>query len=941
MAESKQNKCILVTGDPVCDHNYYRGNRSAANAPDMPGFRVTETGGGAFLLKELIATLTDPNVTPNMAGWHAVFGLDVDYKLLPPQHHSFCLWEPQISNPLEEDPDKQVKVWRTADPLLGYGHPVDEEKLENNTLGNKPAIIPLRKQLSATPDIIVIDDAGLDFRKNESESCWPTYDKGTKQPWCVLKLTSTFIENKLLEKMVELYKERLIIVISAEQLRRNGVRISKGLSWEATAEDLSAELDKNHRLAPLLLACHLIVTFGLDGAFWLNNEKPQKSSMLVFDSARAEGEWAEYQGKGNVFGFLSCFTAAIVAELCRESVDNQTPDFETALAAGLAASRTLLERGHGLVEIVGDQTKHEYNKKVGFPFAAIAATILGQDEKEFVSALIPQKPAVKRGEWMMLNEWQVQASSTSEARPHYDAAMAVAVLGPEALERFPVAQFGDYQTVDRKEIESLRTIRQLILNYKNGGKQKTPLNLGVFGPPGSGKSFIVIEIAKAVGIKEENVKIFNLSQFSDASDLFGAFHQVRDMVLKGTTPLIFWDEFDAQGYRWLQYLLAPMEDEVQDGQITHPIGKCIFVFAGATSSTYDKFGPVDPDLIEKKDIELLLENTTRLQEVERAWKDFVLAKGPDFKSRLVGYLNILGANRKLSCDEKAGRRVWCEDATDLCFPIRRALFMRSLFKIKKGSRLELDPQVIKALLEMPKFNGGGRSLQFLCNHLKTSSDKPGRSELPGYELLNMHVNTKEFWKLCEQDMEFAPKAAELAFYLHEAYRLRIKDNPKKNKFDIPLAELPEDMQKANIAQALRFPGILRLAKMHLEKGPVVPIKDLVADREANLAIEKPIREALTATGNKELLSEAEHNGWMVDRMLNGWKYGRKRNDADKIHDDLIPYSQLSEEIKNYDRWTIVGKPASPDNPEQFGYVDMVKVVGLRVVMDSKASAKTA
>jgi hypothetical protein len=47
------------------------------------------------------------------------------------------------------------------------------------------------------------------------------------------------------------------------------------------------------------------------------------------------------------------------------------------------------------------------------------------------------------------------------------------------------------------------------------------------------------------------------------------------------------------------------------------------------------------------------------------------------------------------------------------------------------------------------------------------------------------------------------------------------------------------------------------------------------------------------------------------------------------------YSQLSDEVKYYDRWTIVGKPAPAGKPdeEQFGYVDIVKVVGRRVVMD--------
>ena len=84
---------------------------------------------------------------------------------------------------------------------------------------------------------------------------------------------------------------------------------------------------------------------------------------------------------------------------------------------------------------------------------------------------------------------------------------------------------------------------------------------------------------------------FNLAQFAETTDLIGAFHQVRDKVLQGLTPIVFWDEFDSREYEWLQYLLAPMQDgSFQEGQITHPIGKCVFVFAGGTSYDFDNFG---------------------------------------------------------------------------------------------------------------------------------------------------------------------------------------------------------------------------------------------------------------------------------------------------------------------------------------------------------------
>jgi hypothetical protein len=203
----------------------------------------------------------------------------------------------------------------------------------------------------------------------------------------------------------------------------------------------------------------------------------------------------------------------------------------------------------------------------------------------------------------------------------------------------------------------------------------------------------------------------------------------------------------------------------------------------------------------------------------------------------------------------------------------------------------------------------------------------------------MHVDEEKFWALCEQDNDFVPKAKELAVFLHEAYRLRISNRPEKKHLDVPFSKLDEDLQLANIGQALRIPGILRLANMHLEKGTVVPLKNLTIARHEN---EDPIRKKLTTPEIRELLAEAEHNGWMVERMLNNWRYCRTRDDTKKLHDCLIPYSQLSEEVKNYDRWSIIGKPAPDGKPEeeQFGYVDIVKVVGLRVVMDVEKEAAT-
>lgn len=48
-----------------------------------------------------------------------------------------------------------------------------------------------------------------------------------------------------------------------------------------------------------------------------------------------------------------------------------------------------------------------------------------------------------------------------------------------------------------------------------------------------------------------------------------------------------------------------------------------------------------------------------------------------------------------------------------------------------------------------------------------------------------------------------------------------------------------------------------------------------------------------------------HEVWAETRMRQGWKYGPARDDNKKLHPDLIPYEQLSEEEKEFDYNTSV------------------------------------
>ncbi len=55
----------------------------------------------------------------------------------------------------------------------------------------------------------------------------------------------------------------------------------------------------------------------------------------------------------------------------------------------------------------------------------------------------------------------------------------------------------------------------------------------------------------------------------------------------------------------------------------------------------------------------------------------------------------------------------------------------------------------------------------------------------------------------------------------------------------------------------------------------------------------------------EAMAKNVHEVWAQTRIAQGWQYGPERNDAEKRHPMLIPYGDLPEEEKVYDRNTSV------------------------------------
>lgn len=53
----------------------------------------------------------------------------------------------------------------------------------------------------------------------------------------------------------------------------------------------------------------------------------------------------------------------------------------------------------------------------------------------------------------------------------------------------------------------------------------------------------------------------------------------------------------------------------------------------------------------------------------------------------------------------------------------------------------------------------------------------------------------------------------------------------------------------------------------------------------------------------EEMAKNVHEVWAQNRINDGWKYGKERDDDRKTHPCLVPYNELPEDEKEYDKAT--------------------------------------
>jgi len=111
---------------------------------------------------------------------------------------------------------------------------------------------------------------------------------------------------------------------------------------------------------------------------------------------------------------------------------------------------------------------------------------------------------------------------------------------------------------------------------------------------------------------------------SPSEELVGALHQVRDKVLEGTVPLVFWTS------RCPRVQMATISSRADAGrQVSADRLPILSANVSSSLRRHQLYHGKLPPSAENKD----------------SYAKFKLVKGPDFISRLNGYLNVLGPNR--------------------------------------------------------------------------------------------------------------------------------------------------------------------------------------------------------------------------------------------------------------------------------------------------------
>ena len=638
---------------------------------------------------------------------------------------------------------------------------------------------------------------------------------------------------------------------------------------------------------------------GAAGAVVIKNGSRRKAAefALAYDPGFLEGEWEAKQSVdaiGQMCGFTAGFTQNMLNRDIRDLEKITISDIIGCAKSGTLYLRSMMRTENGW-PVPADGSD---------PEVLSGSELASQAESVFSDAFIPSPYWYRpRNEYLKESVWSIflnnydrklllseSISNLIENTVLLAASWAVR-NGLQTLKHIPYLECRKLLTIDRHEIESLRNIRRLLSQYI-ASESARPLNLGVSGPPRSDRKFAVKQIVYSLlgkkGFKKRGVFFtFNLTQINDKKEISRAFHLIRDQVMQGKLPFVFWEDIDSGNFKWLRYLLTPMKDGfIQEKNDIRPIGQCIFIFTGHSENGKFLYKP------EKPGAGMVSKKTGKRQ--RKRIKVFKASKVLEFRNNLDASLSLSGVNKEDGYSANQENLI-SEYQEDFMYPVRRALHLRSGLGKKNSRKLKMDPGLIMAFLKTGEYKQGARSMTRILDHLKRdSSRKISRSTLPSVKFMSGHLDFDEFMSIANSNRAGKLPVEDLSKAIHKTWleNLNGDNNP-------PAVDQLFD----NLAAAMKYEYLLtakRILNMLSALGFKVVRKE---DLRPKMMVEFKMR-YIKDDNELEFLAAEEHTGWVKARQKTGWKKGAEHNDYYKKDPRLAKYKNLKAREKEPSRDTI-------------------------------------
>lgn len=637
-------------------------------------------------------------------------------------------------------------------------------------------------------EIRTLGDNELYVIHNVSDEIEYKFDKCSDSTWFIIRTLFQIDQNptKLISNFPDCYKHKTVLLININDLRKGGFNIKEGISWEQLTYQTYKAIKKYEKLNDFR---YIVISYEQEGALVISNNHGEKF-VLSYINSEIEGEYIK-KIKRNSFSKMITMEICMIMFMLQVGLNNVNLSTITyAAASSILAIRKIIDKGYSL--------EGKYPYKDIYDLILDIQQSYNSDEFEKILSENKDLKNISINNEVTIFPFKKEILDCGDNfsilnfRNEIELCKNIARNGiTKSLSGIPYLRYEKFISVDRFEMENYRKIYNLISKYLTNKNINKPISVCVFGPPGSGKSFGVKQLANYINKNTKNVVTetieFNLSQMHSFKELSHSLHQIRDLGLKGKIPIVFWDEFDVDfnnnKFGWLKYFLAPMQDgEFIEDSIIHFIGKAIFVFAGGICSSMYQFSNTEDKGYKLKDF------ISRL-------KGYIDVSGPNKKMCPYNILKLLNdfdnepmsdneLNKKIEksideipCTENVDKssqneercvRLYkeilsprngnndiikkmkmCEDSKiycmENCYQVRRAILLRTLlekkFNLRHNHNIAIDDKVLDLFLNVNSFTHGARSLETIIS-LSSGSIENGftLSSLPEDTQLRMYLS---------------------------------------------------------------------------------------------------------------------------------------------------------------------------------------------------------